>query len=109
MGAVSLLTTNMAALFGRASRQALLRAANTHSCQKANMSFRNLSTGKKVAEGVLGAAAAGGVALGAALQNSVSALDLILHPPTFPWSHSGALDSRDHASSRRGDFVYTQV
>jgi len=102
-------TANMAALFGRASRQALLRATNSQCCQKANLSFSNLSKGKKVAVGVAGAATAGAVGLGVALQQSVSALDLILHPPTFPWSHNGHLDSLDHASMRRGYFVYKQV
>merc|ERR1711976_795895 len=102
-------TANMAALFGRASRQALLRATNSQCCQKANLSFSNLSKGKKVAVGVAGAATAGAIGLGVALQQSVSALDLLLHPPTFPWSHNGYLESLDHASMRRGYYVYKQV
>merc|ERR1712093_962802 len=32
-----------------------------------------------------------------------------LHPPTYPWSHSGALNSYDHASIRRGYQVYREV
>merc|ERR1711976_28162 len=102
-------TANMAALFGRASRQALLRATNSQCCQKANLSFSNLSKGKKVAVGVAGAATAGAIGLGGALQQSVSALYLLLHPPTFPWSHNGYLESLDHASMRRGYYVYKQV
>jgi ubiquinol-cytochrome c reductase cytochrome c1 subunit len=32
-----------------------------------------------------------------------------LHPPHFPWSHSGVFDSFDHASIRRGYQVYREV
>ncbi|KAH8071800.1 cytochrome C1 family-domain-containing protein [Cristinia sonorae] len=32
-----------------------------------------------------------------------------LHPPEYPWSHSGWLDSFDHASIRRGYQVYREV
>ncbi|ELT89255.1 hypothetical protein CAPTEDRAFT_177920 [Capitella teleta] len=100
----------MAALFGRTARQALCRAPNGVCCQqKANFSFKKLSTGKKVGLGLLGATTAGAVSVGAALQYSVSAMDLILHPPHLPWSHSGVLDSLDHASIRRGYYVYKQV
>ena len=28
--------------------------------------------------------------------------DLTLHPPKLTWSHSGLIDSLDHASIRRG-------
>ena len=44
-----------------------------------------------------GALAAGGLATGYILQPSVSAADLELHPPHFPWSHNGFLSSLDHA------------
>ena len=43
-----------------------------------------------------------------ALDESVKA-DLHLHPPTLKWSHSGYIDSLDHASIRRGYQVYKQV
>lgn len=33
----------------------------------------------------------------------------MLHPPTYPWNHNGLFDSLDHASMRRGYFVYKQV
>jgi len=39
----------------------------------------------------------------------VKAGDLILHPPNYPWTHKGYLDSLDHASVRRGYEVYKQV
>ncbi|KAF8159792.1 cytochrome C1 family-domain-containing protein [Crassisporium funariophilum] len=32
-----------------------------------------------------------------------------LHPPTYPWSHKGVLDTFDHASIRRGYQVYREV
>jgi len=32
-----------------------------------------------------------------------------LHPPQYPWSHYGALNSYDHASIRRGYQVYREV
>jgi len=57
----------------------------------------------------LSAITAGTVGLGVALQTAVSAGDLVLHPPHYPWSHSGMLDSLDHTSMRRGYQVYKQV
>lgn len=39
----------------------------------------------------------------------ISAEELELHPPTYPWSHSGPFDTLDHASIRRGHQVYQQV
>ncbi|KAF8884984.1 cytochrome c1, component of the mitochondrial respiratory chain [Infundibulicybe gibba] len=32
-----------------------------------------------------------------------------LHPPAYPWSHKGVLDTFDHASIRRGYQVYREV
>jgi len=57
----------------------------------------------------LGAAAASGVGLLYALERSVSASGIELHPPKLPWSHSGFFDSLDYASVRRGYQVYKQV
>ena len=59
--------------------------------------------------GALGAATAGLLGMGVALQAAVSAGELELHPPSYPWSHAGYLHSLDHASMRRGYFVYKQV
>eukprot|EP00055_Hartaetosiga_balthica_P007278 m.24748 g.24748 ORF g.24748 m.24748 type:complete len:297 (+) comp5694_c0_seq1:72-962(+) len=39
----------------------------------------------------------------------ISATDLDLHPPSYPWSHNGMFDALDHASIRRGHQVYQQV
>ena len=51
--------------------------------------------------GAVGALTAGAVGLGVALELSVGA-NVELHPPKFRWSHSGLLESFDHASMRRG-------
>ncbi|XP_056341806.1 cytochrome c1, heme protein, mitochondrial [Oenanthe melanoleuca] len=60
---------------------------------------------------VLGALAGGGsLALALSLGGGpLSAGELELHPPNFPWSHGGALSALDHASVRRGFQVYRQV
>merc|ERR1712095_93988 len=50
----------------------------------------------------------GAAGLAYALDESVKA-DLHLHPPSLKWSHSGYIDSLDHASIRRGYQVYKQV
>ncbi|KAK5642202.1 hypothetical protein RI129_008369 [Pyrocoelia pectoralis] len=44
-----------------------------------------------------------------ALDQSVKATDLELHPPSYPWNHLGFTASLDHASIRRGYEVYKQV
>lgn len=47
--------------------------------------------------GSLGVLAGGAGALIMALDRSVRASDLELHPPKNPWSHSGWFKSLDHA------------
>jgi len=64
--------------------------------------------GKKVAATALGLLTGSGAALAYEVDKSVRA-DLALHPPKIQWSHSGMLDSFDHASIRRGYQVYKQV
>ncbi|XP_064364076.1 cytochrome c1, heme protein, mitochondrial [Dromaius novaehollandiae] len=64
--------------------------------------------GRKAALWALGAAA-GGAGLALALGAAVSAGELEMHPPSFPWSHGGMLSSLDHGSLRRGYQVYKQV
>jgi len=56
------------------------------------------------------AAVAGGglLGIGYKLDQEVRA-ELSLHAPKLPWSHSGVIDSLDHASIRRGYMVYKQV
>jgi ubiquinol-cytochrome c reductase cytochrome c1 subunit len=58
---------------------------------------------------VLGAtAAASGLGLWYALEKASQA-DLELHPPSYPWFHSGFFNSFDMRSVRRGYHVYKQV
>lgn len=101
------------AAVGRATTQALLRAQSPlikqNACFSFKKNFQSLSKGKKVAVGLLGAATSGAVGLGVALQTAVWAGDLELHPPKYPWSHGGFLQSLDHQSIRRGYQVYKQV
>ncbi|KAH9362422.1 hypothetical protein HPB48_020168 [Haemaphysalis longicornis] len=57
--------------------------------------------------GALGAGVAGVIY---ALNESVKASDLELHPPKLPWPHKESwISSMDHASIRRGYEVYKQV
>lgn len=71
--------------------------------------FSRASAGKKLALGTLGVLVAGGAGVGTALHLSVSAGELELHPPKFPWTHNGVFQSFDHASIRRGYQVYKEV
>ncbi|KYO17639.1 cytochrome c1, heme protein, mitochondrial [Alligator mississippiensis] len=77
---------------------------------QANMSsFSGLSRGRKVALSALGVLAASGAGIALALHRAVNATELELHPPSYPWSHSGFLSALDHSSVRRGYQVYRQV
>jgi len=67
-----------------------------------------MSAGKKAALTTLGMFTGVGGAVAYQLDQEVKA-DLTLHPPSLPWSHSGYLQSLDHASIRRGYQVYKQV
>lgn len=99
----------MAAVISRGVRVVCQRIPNNLVVPQANLSFRNLSTSKKIAYGALGAVTAGVVGLGVSLQAAVLASECVLHPPAYPWRHSGYLDSFDHASIRRGYQVYKQI
>lgn len=99
----------MAAFVGRTTKQALLRAKPASVGQNANFVTFNKKTGKRAAW-IVGTLAAGtGAVTLTALAQPTFAGDLVLHPPKFPWTHSGLLDSLDHASIRRGFEVYKQV
>jgi len=54
------------------------------------------------------AATAGGAALVATAQTAHTDGD-VLHPVTYPWSHTGAMAGYDTASIRRGHQVYAEV
>lgn len=77
------------------------------------MTFRNLSYGKKLAYGLLGATGVGGAGLVISFERSINAggadADRFAHPPNFPWAHSGLFSAYDIKSVRRGYEVYKKV
>ena len=101
----------MASRVGRLCGTGLLKSGTGVSItQLASFSTtRDWSKGKKALLGTLGVLAGGAGALVYALDQSVRASELELHPPKNPWSHNGLLSSLDHASVRRGYEVYKQV
>ncbi|XP_030750444.1 cytochrome c1, heme protein, mitochondrial [Sitophilus oryzae] len=101
----------MAATVGRVCGAGLLKS-KTGPCLSQISSYsttREWSRGKKALLGSLGVIAGGAGALIIALDKSVRASELILHPPKNPWSHNGWFNGLDHASVRRGYEVYKQV
>lgn len=64
---------------------------------------------KKAGMVFLGASAGVAAVTAYCLDMSVKASAQGLHPPAFPWSHNGFLQSMDHGSIRRGYQVYKQV
>jgi len=67
-----------------------------------------MGLGKKAALAAVGVFSGVGGAVAYKLDQEVKA-DIGLHAPKLPWSHSGPIDSLDHASIRRGYQVYKQV
>ena len=88
------------ARLGRAAvKISKLSTSSTKSSQSVSLSWLTAS-----------ALATSALGLGYSLyQNPLGAESLSLHPPKHTWSHSGLLDSLDHASIRRGYQVYKQV
>lgn len=70
---------------------------------------RGWSRGRKLLLTTVGVIGGGAGALLVTLDQAVKATDLELHPPKYPWSHSGYFQSLDHASIRRGYEVFKQV
>ncbi|XP_067125669.1 cytochrome c1, heme protein, mitochondrial [Centruroides vittatus] len=100
----------MASVVGRFQKSRLLSFKNGFCLQKAQLStFRNMSYGKKVLLATTGVLTTGAAGVIYALNESVKAAELELHPPKYPWSHKGLFSSLDHASIRRGYEVYKQV
>lgn len=60
------------------------------------MSFASLPRSKKVALTMFGVLTTSGAGIALMLQQSVKASDLELHPPNYPWTHSGMLSALDH-------------
>lgn len=67
------------------------------------------STGRKIVYSLLGTAGVASAGVLYALENSVSASDIVAHPPQFDWPHGLFLSSYDSASIRRGYEVFKQV
>ncbi|GJQ78769.1 hypothetical protein Trydic_g2801 [Trypoxylus dichotomus] len=101
----------MAASVGRICGAGLLKPNNAVTLSQISSfsTTREWSRGRKLLLATIGAITGGTGALAFALDQSVKASDLELHPPKNPWSHNGLLNSLDHASVRRGYEVYKQV
>ncbi|CAG9768103.1 unnamed protein product [Ceutorhynchus assimilis] len=101
----------MAARVGRICGAGLFKSNTTSSLNQISSysTTRDWSRGRKALVGSLGILAGGAGAIIFALDRSVRASELELHPPKNPWSHNGWFDSLDHASVRRGYEVYKQV
>lgn len=101
----------MAARVGRICGAGILKPNRTHCLRQVNSfsTAREWTPAKKALLGSLGVLAGGAGVLIYALDQSVRASDLELHPPKNPWSHNGWFSSLDHASIRRGYEVYKQV
>jgi len=105
------LRRDMAARVGRICGARLLKSTTTPCLSQINSysTTREWTRGRKALLGSLGVLAGGAGALIFALDKTVRATDLELHPPQNPWSHNGWFNSIDHAGIRRGYEVYKQV
>ncbi|KAG5892893.1 hypothetical protein JTB14_006211 [Gonioctena quinquepunctata] len=101
----------MASRVGRICGAGLLKSTNLSSVNQISSysTTREWTRSKKAVLGGLGILAGGAGALAFALDQSVKASDLELHPPKNVWSHTGLFNSLDHAGIRRGYEVYKQV
>ncbi|XP_075529971.1 cytochrome c1 [Dermacentor variabilis] len=101
----------MAAVVGRFGSASFLRLQSGSLISKAHAStYTPLSRGKKVFFSTVGVVGAGVAGVIYALNESVKASDLVLHPPKLAWPHKETvISSLDHASIRRGYEVYKQV
>lgn len=101
----------MAASVGRICGVGLLRSSNGVILNQISSysTAREWARGKRSLLATIGALTGGAGALMFALDQSVRASELELHPPKHAWSHSGFFSSLDHASVRRGYEVYKQV
>ncbi|KAL3285231.1 hypothetical protein HHI36_019343 [Cryptolaemus montrouzieri] len=101
----------MAARVGKICGMGLLKCNTGYSLNQicSITTKREWSRSQKNLIGAIGALTGGAGALLFALDQSVRATDLELHPPKNPWSHNGLFSSLDHASVRRGYEVYKQV
>jgi len=103
----------MASVVNKSFRGALLCAKSGMVSPRANISVKSrvegLSRLQKAMLGVVGGGTVVAVGVASALQASVSAGELLLHPPSYPWDHNRKFRTLDHAGIRRGYKVYKQV
>ncbi|XP_071451317.1 cytochrome c1, heme protein, mitochondrial [Hetaerina americana] len=100
----------MAAAVARIWGTGLLKVNNGTLLQRVKFSSsRGWTRSRKTFLVTIGVLSGGGAGLALALDQSVKASDLELHPPKNPWSHNGLFAALDHASVRRGYEVYKQV
>ncbi|XP_066584094.1 cytochrome c1, heme protein, mitochondrial [Prorops nasuta] len=101
----------MAATLGRICKSGLLKPNYGTLFNQTNSfsTIRDWSQNRKVLLTCLGVTAGGVASLIYALEQSVKASDLVLHPPKYQWSFYGLFSSLDHASMRRGWEVYKNV
>lgn len=101
----------MASTLGRICGAGILKSTATPCLSPISpySTTREWTRGRKALLGSLGVLAGGAGALIFALDRSVRASELELHPPKNPWSHNGWFNSLDHAGIRRGYEVYKQV
>ncbi|GFU32094.1 cytochrome c1, heme protein, mitochondrial [Nephila pilipes] len=100
----------MAVVVGRLLRNDFIRLQNSYHSRKYS-SFPVFSQSTKKVLAYTGLALAGTAGLAVAINETItiSAGELVVHPPKHPWSHNGMISSLDHASIRRGYEVYKQV
>ncbi|GAB6021360.1 iso-1-cytochrome c [Chamberlinius hualienensis] len=99
----------MAVTLRSLSRTKLLKNCPAFNSHNAFSTVRDLPKSRKVLLTAAGLAIGGTAGLVYALNQSVKAGRLDLHPPHYPWSHGPILAGLDHASIRRGYQVYKQV
>jgi ubiquinol-cytochrome c reductase cytochrome c1 subunit len=101
----------MAGTIGRISGSTLLRFNSLSTPLQISQfsTTKSWSRGRKAFLASMGVLTGGAGALLFALEKSVRAGELELHPPKMPWSHNGYFSSLDHSSIRRGYEVYKQV
>ncbi|GIX86291.1 cytochrome c1, heme protein, mitochondrial [Caerostris darwini] len=100
----------MAAVVGKLLRNDFIRLQNSYRPRKYS-SFPQFSQNTKKVLTYTGLALTGAAGLALAIHEtvSISAGELVVHPPKHPWSHNGPINALDHASIRRGYEVYKQV
>jgi len=101
----------MASLVSRLGRRGLLQPLNScNNLRQAGLSTGSAEKSRKVLYTTLGVVGTGVAGVCYALEQSVQARDLIVHPAKYDWPHTqGLIASFDHQAIRRGYEVFKQV